>query len=158
MKVNENVLAKRGKLFYNWAMNRASKILCLSLFVSIILTGCAKNSPTELPPPDQGTITFVNASQYALRLTRLVQTHNGQVRTRQLNVPVYLNGRYQLHNIFTDDVIFPGGDLVTIGFVSMAHDPGNPNLPLFSDDIYFSVNGSTIVKVNGAGDYEVSGR
>jgi hypothetical protein len=139
-------------------MKAISKMIWLGLLVIFAFTACSKNTPSGPSQMNEGTIYFVNHSRYALRLTTFMQTHNGQLRTQQLNVPIFINASYQLHNLFNGSTIFPGGDQVTIGFASQATDPNNPNAPLFSENVVFTVNGLAIVKVINAGEYEISGR
>jgi hypothetical protein len=141
--------------YYYFMMKGPAKIILLLAMLGLCFS-CSHNSPSGPQVLREGTIFFANESFYSLILTRLVQTHNGQTLTRTLNNAVYPHSRNQLTNIFTNSSTFPGGDRVAVSFYSRSYDPHNPN-PLYSDDITFTVNGPTIVKVSGQDRYEISG-
>jgi len=127
------------------------------LAIFVLPLGCSEDSPSGPVELRDGIIIFSNESLYAVTLNTLTQTHEGRTKTATLERVIYPRTRYQLRNLFTEDEIFPGGDVVFITFASRAYNPADPNNPLFSSAFSFTVNGSATLLVKGAGQYEVRG-
>jgi hypothetical protein len=130
----------------------------LAVFMGLIpfWANCSHHSPSQPEILRDGTIFFSNESPNSLVLSRVVQTHDGRTISRDMNTSVYTHTRYQLTNLFNSTRTFPGGDRVAVYFYSPSYNPYDPN-PLYSGDISFTVNGTTVVKILGRDRYELSG-
>lgn len=127
------------------------------LIIFLVLSGCDKKSVDRSTNYLDGEIIFRNATQYTVVVNQMVHKHTGETRIEELNRILFPGDRYQLINLFTGEVLFPGGDRVTVDYISQATDPNNPQSPLFSNVIFLIVNGTTVIRIKGEGDYDIGG-
>jgi hypothetical protein len=136
--------------------NFAKIILALFCLFAIIFA-CSKK-PTEPEVFSSGTITFINSSYYTITLTTMIQSRHGNTATNNFNrqMPPYL--RLDINNLLDGGLIFPGGDIVSINFESVARQPDNPDLPLFARTVALTVNGPQNIRIKGqSGEYDIGG-
>ncbi len=128
--------------------------------VIFIFLGCSSGEDITNAPPSylRGEVVIRNESTVVIRLIEFTQIR-GEIRhSNNLNIRVASGHGYTLTNRIDsgDSDEFPGGDLVTVRFVSEARDPGNPDRPLFENTISHRVNGNSTIYVKSGGRYGTS--
>jgi hypothetical protein len=138
-------------------LSRFAKI-CLAAFCILTLIYACGDKSTEPEVLSSGKITFNNSSYYTVILTTMIQSRPGNTATGNLNRQMPPNFRLDINNLLDGGFIFPGGDNVTIHFESLARQPDNPDLPLFTRVVALTVNGLQNVRIKGQnGEYDIGG-
>lgn len=132
-------------------------ITIAGIVIISFISGCSEKSTDYPRNYVNGEIIFRNDCTYTIIVNRIVQSHEGETMSEDLDQILFPSSSFRLINLFDGELIFPGGDRITIDYRSQAADPNDPQSPLFSHSVFLTVNGSIIIRVKGEGYYEIGG-
>ena len=129
------------------------------VLIAATVLACSSDKITQSEPPVlfEGEITITNDAGVTIRLVEFTQRRGSEEYNGELNLTVYSGNRYTLWNELDggDTHIFPGGDHVWLTFVAAVPTPGDPDVPLFENNVTLTVNGSAVIVVKTGGEYSI---
>jgi hypothetical protein len=138
------------------------KIALTILLSLVVLIGCSHNkvnnsTPNQPPVPQGGRVSILNNSDVSIRIAGYTQQRGSQIQQVQLWVHIFPNQDFILHNIIDpgQSQIFPGGDKLTVVYISEERDPNNPGQPLFQQTVVLTVDGNLLIHVKNGGLYGI---
>ena len=132
-------------------------ITVVVVIVVSLISGCSEKSTDYPRNYVNGEIIFRNDCAYTIIVNKMVQSHEGETISEDLDQILFPSSSFRLINLFNGELIFPGGDKITIDYRSQAANPNDPQSPLFSHSVFLTVNGSITIRVKGEGYYEIGG-